>query len=236
MGTNSKSCQTGPAVWLNWTDCLPAIGVMTSYLNQRSSGIWEWTTWDFCWVCFCFPCFQHSGLLVTSTALGLPHFQLPLREFCWVGLLLCLVSASQGPSLGCFSQVKSEKWNQKCWWSVEFPLSCRSKDLQWQTSVIARLQLSFIWQAKESSSLRCESRLTPKERPQSVLASPFYTFVSYPPWACPMQIGLAKKGHICFTWSPWILFCSAFAGFSLSLSFSHHYFGLLFPILTTEQQ
>ena len=69
-----------------------------------------------------------------------------------------------------------------------------------------------------------------------VLASSFYAFVSPLPWACPIQIGLAEKGVCFFTWSshscPQISFCSIFAGFSLSLSFSHHHLGLLFPILT----
>ena len=78
---------------------------------------------------------------------------------------------------------------------------------------------------------------------QSFLASSFYTFFPPPPPphpqpGCPMQIGLARKGCICFTWgshsSPWIFFCSIFESFSLSLSFSHCHFGLLFPILTTN--
>ena len=116
---------------------------------------------------------------------------------------------------------------------ISLVLSRHSKDLKCWTNVTSQLQLSFILQAKDSTLLRHKGGPTPKERSQSVLASFFYTFVSSPPWACPMQIGLAKKGHICFTWSPWILLCSAFAGFSLSLSFSHCYCGLLFPVLTT---
>ena len=120
---------------------------------------------------------------------------------------------------------------------VSSVLSCHSKDLKWQTSVTALLQLSFIWQAKDSTPLRHVGRPTPKGRPQSVLASSSYMFVSSLPWACPMQIGLAKKGRVCFSWSshssPWIFFCSIFAGFSLSLSFSHHHFGLLVPALPT---
>ena len=39
------------------------------------------------------------------------------------------------------------------------------------------LQLNFIWQAKVSTPLKCEGGLTPKEKPQSILASSFYTFV-----------------------------------------------------------
>ena len=40
---------------------------------------------------------------------------------------------------------------------------------------------SFIGQAKESTTSRCEGGPTPKARPQSVLTSSFYTFVSFSP-------------------------------------------------------
>ena len=97
---------------------------------------------------------------------------------------------------------------------------------------------SFIQQAKESTPSRHEDRPTGKERPQSGLASSFYMFCLLPPISCPMQVGLAKKGayvfHLNFSLrKKWIFFCSIFAGFSLSLYFSHCHFGLLFPILTT---
>ena len=97
---------------------------------------------------------------------------------------------------------------------------------------------SFIQQAKESIPSRHEDRPTGKERPQSSLASSFYMFCLLPPIACPVQIGLAKKGvclfHLNFLLrKKWIFFCSIFMGFSLSLSFSHCHFVLLFPILTT---
>ena len=35
---------------------------------------------------------------------------------------------------------------------------------KWQGSVTAQLQLSFIWQAKENTSSRCESGLTQNKR------------------------------------------------------------------------
>ena len=57
---------------------------------------------------------------------------------------------------------------------------------------------SFIWQAKESTPLRHEGGLTPKERSQSILASSLYMFVSFPSSDCPMQIELAKKGTCLF--------------------------------------
>ena len=110
-------------------------------------------------------------------------------------------------------------------------LSHCSKNLKQWTSVTAQLQLGFIWQPKESTPSRCEGGPTPKEKPQSILAFSFYTFVSSLLWVWPLQIGLAKKGHVCFTLSShsglWIFFCSIFMGFSLSLSFSHCHFGLL---------
>ena len=59
-------------------------------------------------------------------------------------------------------------------------MSCHSKELKQQTSVTDPLKLSFIWQAKDSTPSRHEGRLTPEEKPQSVLASSFYTFVSSP--------------------------------------------------------
>ena len=69
-------------------------------------------------------------------------------------------------------------------------LSPCSKSFKWRASVIALLQVSFIWQAKKSTPSRPECGLTQKERPQSVLASSFYSFIR----TCPMQIGLAKNG------------------------------------------
>ena len=69
--------------------------------------------------------------------------------------------------------------------SVEFVissvLSCRSKDLKRWTSVTVQLQLRVLFsKQKESTPLRHEGGPTPKERPQSVLASCFYTLVSSP--------------------------------------------------------
>ena len=63
-------------------------------------------------------------------------------------------------------------------WVISSVLSHHSKNLKWQTNVTAQLQLNFIQQAKESTPSRREGGPTPKERPQSILASSFYTFVS----------------------------------------------------------
>ena len=114
-------------------------------------------------------------------------------------------------------------------------LSCCSKDLKRQTSVTARLQLSFIRQAKESTPSRCEGGLTQKERPQFILDSS-YSFVSsplsltYANWAS-QEAGVFVS---CEVFTPvhgfsFVSFSQAF----FPLSFCHHHFGLLFPILTT---
>ena len=63
---------------------------------------------------------------------------------------------------------------------------------------IARLQLSFIQKAKDKTPLRGEGKPTSKERPQSVLASAFYMFVSFLPWAW-CKLGWPRRGRLCFT-------------------------------------
>ena len=101
-------------------------------LNHRSSGIWVWAAWTFCWACFCCLGFQHAGLLATSPALGFHLVQLHSLSFCQVGLLLCLASASQGSSPCCFSEVKYKKWYQRCWGgcAISLVLSRHSKNLK----------------------------------------------------------------------------------------------------------
>ena len=64
--------------------------------------------------------------------------------------------------------------------------------------------------------------------------SSFYMFLSppHPLFQEPALCKLGKSGF-CFTWGSWTFLCSICEGFFLPLSFSHHYIGLLFPILIT---
>ena len=65
--------------------------------------------------------------------------------------------------------------------------------------------------------------------------SSFYMFFLLP-LTLPYVNWASQEGclfHLSFSLSSWTFPCSIFAGFLLSLSFSHHYFGFLFPILTT---
>ena len=67
-------------------------------------------------------------------------------------------------------------------------LSHQGKNLKQRTSVTARLQLSFIWQAKENTSLKCEGRpaqKTQREEGGSILAPFFCMFFLLPPLSLP---------------------------------------------------
>ena len=94
---------------------------------------------------------------------------------------------------------------------------------------------SFIWQAKESTSLRCKGRLTPKER-LNLGSSFIYVFFFFSPPPGPALCKLGQPGGLFV--SPEVL--TQVLGFSffpfshffffLSLSFSYCHLGLLFPI------
>ena len=74
-----------------------------------------------------------------------------------------------------------------------------------------------------------------KKRERERFGSSFYMFFSST-WACPMQIGLSQECRLFYLksslWSLDLLLFF-FHGLFPSLSFSHCYFGLLFPILPT---
>ena len=84
------------------------------------------------------------------------------KSFHWVGLLLWLASASWGPSQGCFSQVKSESWCQRCWGSLQFPWFCLATAKIWSDmnqSYSSVLELSLCCGCVISSVLSCHSKI-----------------------------------------------------------------------------
>ena len=95
------------------------------------------------------------------------------------------------------------------------PSHC-SRDLKWgRGSIIAWLQLSFIWQARENTSWSPEGGLT-KRREGLNFGSSFYMdfllplSLLYVNWA-------SQEGclfHLSYHAGPWIFFCSIFASFS----------------------
>ena len=78
-------------------------------------------------------------------------------------------------------------------WVIFSVLSCHSENLKQQTGVIVRLQLSFIWQAKENTSLRCEGGLTQKtqreEKPPAEIWLLFLYDFSPPPEPALCKLG-----------------------------------------------
>ena len=107
------------------------------------------------------------------------------------------------------------------------------------------LQLGFIWQAKENTSSRHEGWPTQKKRREEnpvaqfcllFLSGFFFFFFFLFPLSPPYVNWASQEGCLLhrrffplfFTFVPQTFLCSIFAGFFLSLSLSHHYFGLLF--------
>ena len=97
----------------------------------------------------------------------------------------------------------------------------------------------FYWQTKENTSLRHESGPTQKmqreESPRLNFGPSFYMFFLLPlslphvNWTSQECCLFYLRSSLQFSDLPLFYF----RGFFPSLSFSHHHFGLLFPILTT---
>ena len=104
------------------------------------------------------------------------------------------------------------------------------------TSVSAQLQLSFILGANYNTLSSGDSGPTPKERPQCVLANSCYKFFVSFPLSLPCVNWASQEG--CLFHQRFSLQSTDFLLFHFRrlfpLSSSHHHFGLLFPILTTE--
>ena len=109
---------------------------------------------------------------------------------------------------------------------ISLVLSHCSKNLKWQTSVTALLQLSFTWQAKENTSSRCEGVLTQKKRVAQFWLLFLYVFFSSPlslPYVnCASQEGCLFHPRFSLRSSDLPLFY--FPRLLPSFSFSHHPF------------
>ena len=131
-------------------------------------------------------------------------------------------------------KVRFDMWGECVISSV---LSC-SKNLKQRTSVTAYISALFGKQRKYS--LKAWEWAYPKEACGSILALLFIC-PTPPPHLTPTPLSLSYVNWVsqegCFSWGShsgsWTFLCSIFVCFFLSLFFSHHYFGLLFPILTT---
>ena len=93
-------------------------------------------------------------------------------------------------------------------------------EMEYHTSITARLQLSIFSASKGKYTLDAWGQADPKGE-ASIHLGPLLLYVRLlrTPWACPMQIRLAKKGmclfHLKFSLLFFgIFFCSVFVGFS----------------------
>ena len=98
---------------------------------------------------------------------------------------------------------------------------------QCYSSVTAQFYLA----SKGNHILKAWGWADPEEEGGSILAPLFKCFSPSPEPAL-RKLGLAR-GTVCFSWGSQTFLCSISVGFFLSFSFSHCYFGLLVPILTT---
>ena len=141
------------------------------------------------------------------------------------------ISSSIVPFSSCLREITSDR-SREC--VISMVLSLYNKNLKWRTSVIAWLQLSFIWQAKKIHPQDMKvSR--PKRREGLNLGSFYYTIFLFP-LSLPYVNWASQKGCLChlrFSLQSSDLSLFHFCRLLPSLSFSHLYFGLLFPILTT---
>ena len=113
-------------------------------------------------------------------------------------------------------------------------LSHHSKNLKWRTSVTVGYS-SVLFSKQRIVHPRGMRWANPKGKASICLGFLVLYICSLLPEPALYKLGWPRRGHVCFTWNfhfnPHI--CFIFAGFSLSLSFSYHHFGHLFPILTT---
>ena len=179
--------------------------------------------WAFCRVCFCCPSFQHAGLLVTS-----PCARFSLYSTSTTGAELGFCCAWPPPG-GDGAEVASTGLNPRndtravggdCNFisSVLLQQKFEVKDRPvLQPCVTAQ----FYLESKGKCILEVWGRWSQKawreEKPLAQFWLLFCMFFSSP-WACPMQIGLARRA-VCFTRGshscPRTFLCSIFMGFSL---------------------
>ena len=127
------------------------------------------------------------------------------------------------------------------WGSVKFPRFCLATAKIWNGRPVLQLGYSseFYSASKGKYNLEVWRWADPKGEASIHLGFLLLCVCLLPTLSLPYANWASQEEgvFVCENWSSHsslqIFFCSIFAGFSLSLSFSHCHFGLLFPILTT---
>jgi len=115
-----------------------------------------------------------------------------------------------------------------------FPQFCLSRAQIWNSGPVLQLAYcsEFYSASKGKYTLEVWEQANPKGE-ASIHLGFLFLYICLLPLSLPHG-NWVSQGAIFFTWDPYsgpqIFFGSTFACFFLSLSFSHHHFGLLFPI------
>ena len=151
---------------------------------------------------------QHARPPCPSPTPGVQSDSRPLSQWCHPA-----ISSSVVPFSSCLREIAPDR-SSEC--VISMVLSLYSKNLKWRTSVIALLQLSFIWQAKKIHPQ--DMKVSRPKRREGLNLGAFYYMIFLFPLSLPYVNWASQKG-VCVTWgshsSPQTFLCSIFAGFSL---------------------
>ena len=209
--------------------------MIPSYLNWRSSGIWDWAVWVFCWVCFSlfqfpaccaschFPCAGFFSCSASTTG-AFADLGSCCAWFPPCGGHTEVVSGRLNPrnstiDVGEICNFLSSVSSQQKFETTDWPVLQSLDGLVLQLPVTAQ----FYLESKEKWILEVWGKADPKdtkrrESPSPILGPLFMFFFFFIlPWPCLIQIGLARSAFY-FTWGPhsgvWTFLCSIFEGFS----------------------
>ena len=133
-------------------------------------------------------------------------------SFRWIGLLLCLAPTCRGQAKVVSARLNPSHGTSFVRGVCDFlGLPLRNKNLKWWTSVTAQLQLSSIWQAKDTTPSRPEGKPTPKdvkrrEERGSILAPLIYMYIETPSYRFLWQSWWWIENilyHICLSFLFW---------------------------------
>ena len=173
----------------------------TSYLNWRSSGIWDWATWahvSFLLSLFFAVAVSYTGLLVTSPVLGFLPVQLPPKEhlvFRRVRPLLCMASSLWGWEEVVSARLNPTNGTIDVRGVCNFPGSILSQQkfevtygpaLQPLVRPVLQLRVTapFYLESKRKYILEAWGHADPKDVKRR--EAPLFVCFLSSPWACPM--------------------------------------------------
>ena len=149
-------------------------------------------------------------------------FSFHSTKFGWVVLLLCLASASQGLSQGCFSQLTLESQHQICQESVQFPRFCLTRAKISNTRPVLQLGYSSEFYSTSKGKYTLESWRWPSPKGEASLSLGFlHLYFVYSPLSLPYVNWASLEGGLLY-----LRFSLWFSDFLL-----FHFYGFFFSFL-----